>query len=193
MVVPVLLSILCLAGLVAAALHPFGQGWDVVALSALLASLWLLVRAWRNRIHWVVVDGSNVLHWRDNRPDPAPLRAVLATLRRKGWRPVVIFDANAGFKIAGRHMGDVALARLIDLPPRQVALVPSGQPADPTILRTARDLKAPIVTNDRYRDWMSEFPEVRRPGTLIPGRYADGVVTLDLRRPRGGGKRQGKG
>ena len=40
-------------------------------------------------------------------------------------------------------------------------------------------MDAPIVTNDRYRDWAGEYPEIAEPGRLIRGGYRDGVLWLD--------------
>jgi hypothetical protein len=59
-------------------------------------------------------------------------------------------------------------------------VVPKGTPADPTILAAARDLGAPVLTNDRYRDWAEAHPEIRTPGHLIRGGYRDGGLHLDL-------------
>jgi hypothetical protein len=59
-------------------------------------------------------------------------------------------------------------------------VVNKGNPADPTILAAARDLKARIVSNDRYRDWTESHPEVAKPGHVIRGGYRDGNLWLDL-------------
>ncbi|MCU0912684.1 MAG: hypothetical protein MUE98_15560, partial [Rhodobacteraceae bacterium] len=44
-------------------------------------------------------------------------------------------------------------------------------------------LGAQIVTNDRFRDWVERFPEVRQPGHLVRGNYRDGALWLDLGNP----------
>lgn len=36
-----------------------------------------------------------------------------------------------------------------------------------------------MVSNDRYRDWAGEYPELTRPGQLIRGGYRDGALWLD--------------
>jgi len=51
--------------------------------------------------------------------------------------------------------------------------------ADSYLLTVARDDNAPIVTNDRYRDWADDFPEIARPGRLIRGGYRNGTLWLD--------------
>lgn len=127
---------------------------------------------------WILVDGSNVMHWQDKTPRIEPVRRVVADLKQQGYAPGVVFDANAGWKLAGRYLHDAALARLLDLPEAQVLVVPKGTQADPYILETARDLNARIVTNDRYRDWADRYPAVSTPGFLIRGSMRDGKVLL---------------
>jgi hypothetical protein len=130
----------------------------------------------------IIVDGSNVLYWRDNTPDLATLRAVLDQLTAQGYAPGVVFDANAGYRVAGRYQDHHAMGQRIGLPEDRVMVAPRGEPADPIILAAARDLDAPIVSNDRFRDWADSHPEIRRPGRLIRGRWQDGAPRLDLPR-----------
>jgi hypothetical protein len=132
---------------------------------------------------WIVVDGSNVLHWRDGVPDIETVREVVVHLTRLGFAPGVVFDANAGYKVTGRYQHDGALGRLLGLPEDRVMVVAKGTPADPTVLAAARDLGGRIVTNDRFRDWALNHPEVQTPGHLIRGGYRDGVLWLDLDPP----------
>jgi hypothetical protein len=131
----------------------------------------------------IIVDGSNVLYWRDNTPDIATLRAVLDLLTARGFSPGVVFDANAGYLVAGRYQHHHAMGRLLGLPEDRVMVVPRGEPADPTILAAARDLDAPIVSNDRFRDWAEAHPEIRTPGRVIRGGWQDGGPRLDLPGP----------
>ena len=123
-------------------------------------------------------DGSNVMHWKDDSPNIQTVREVLDELTARGFSPGVVFDANAGYKIADRYLNERALARLLKFPSDRVHVVPKGEPADPFILRAANGLGARVVTNDRYRDWIDAYPEVRRPGFLIKGRYDGGVLKL---------------
>ncbi len=37
-----------------------------------------------------------------------------------------------------------------------------------------------IITNDRYRDWALEYPEVLDPGYLIKGEYRQGRLWFDF-------------
>lgn len=127
----------------------------------------------------VVIDGSNVMHWNGAEPRLTTVQEVVATLRTQGYQPGVVFDANAGYKLTDSYMDDRDFAELLNLPGDCVVVVAKGEPADPTILAAARDLKAKVITNDRFRDWADDFPEVATPGTLIKGGYDRGALWLD--------------
>lgn len=119
----------------------------------------------------VVVDGSNVMYWEDNTPKIETIRQAVQELGRRGFEVGVVFDANAGYLLTDRYQHDGFFSRTLDLPQDRVMVVPKGTPADPFILMAARDMGARIVTNDQFRDWVQEFPEVRNDGFLIPGGY----------------------
>lgn len=120
------------------------------------------------------------MHWQDGVPRLEAVREVLSCLKAQGYSPGVIFDANAGYLLSGAYMHDSVLAKALGLPRDRVMVVPKGTPADPAILTAARDLGARIVTNDRYRDWIEDYPEISQPGHLIRGAFQDGKVLLDL-------------
>jgi hypothetical protein len=132
---------------------------------------------------WIVVDGSNVMHWGDGPPGLGPLHEVLAYLAQRGFAAGVVFDANAGYLIGDRYLHHAAFGHLLGLPEDRVMVVPKGSPADATVLLAARDLRARIVTNDRYRDWAEQYPEVRTAGHLIRGGYREGALWLALDPP----------
>lgn len=127
---------------------------------------------------WILIDGSNVMHWRDGVPDLASVKSMVEKLIDLGYFPGVVFDANAGWKLQNRYMHDADLARLLGLEMRQVLVVGKGEQADPFLLQTAREFGAKIVTNDRFRDWAEAHPEVLEPGFLIRGGMRDGKVWL---------------
>ncbi len=127
----------------------------------------------------VVVDGSNVLHWKDNTPQIETLQEVLRLLEARGYTPGVVFDANAGYLIAGKYKHDYAFGKLLGLPHDRVLVVAKGQPADPIILAVAQDQAARVVSNDRYRDWAKDHPEVAEPAHFLRGGYRDGALWLD--------------
>ena len=144
------------------------------------AALFILLRGKRAGQKWIVVDGSNVMHWYRETPDIQSVRHVLGALKSEGFVPVVWFDANAGYLIADRYLGPGHLARILDLPRRQVLVAPKGTPADPLLLHGAKELGARVVTNDRFRDWVDEYPQIREKGFLVRGRMGEDDFELEL-------------
>ncbi|MEZ5910941.1 MAG: hypothetical protein R3D84_00925 [Paracoccaceae bacterium] len=131
----------------------------------------------------VVIDGSNVLYWRDETPRIEPVREVIRALKARGFSPGVVFDANAGYLVKGRYKHDAAFGRMLGLPKDRVMVVPKGEPADATILLVARELKARVVSNDRFRDWANAYPEVVTAGHVIRGGYRGKTLWLEPDRP----------
>ena len=147
----------------------------------LLPKLWRLVRPATRLVEedWVLIDGSNVMHWQDNAPRLEAVRKVVDLVRARGYVPGVVFDANAGWKLAGRYLHDGDFAQLLGLEARQVLVVAKGTQADPFLLQTAREFGARIVSNDRFRDWVADHPEIQTPGFLIRGRDVGGEIALE--------------
>ncbi|HPE25773.1 NYN domain-containing protein [Albidovulum sp.] len=178
-------SILVLSLLVLAGAFLAGQSLLSVAILgpatvAAVMLVWIIGQALQPRRYWIVVDGSNVLHWREGPPDISTVAMVAAELRRMGYTPVVWFDANVGQLVAERDLGRVALARLMRLPSIQVLVAPKGMPADPLLLAGARNLQARIVTNSRYPEWSDDYPEIAEAGRLVRGSITDSSVQLVL-------------
>ena len=168
-----------------------GHGWsDLILLAGpcAVASLILFFKDVRKRFFThrgrasrpVVVDGSNVMYWRDGNPRIEPVQEVVRHLTALGYKPGVMFDANAGYLFAGSYRGDKAISKLLNLPVECVTVVPKGSPADPFILKAARDRGASVISNDRFRDWVCDFPEIARPGHLIRGEYRQGRLWFDF-------------
>lgn len=104
----------------------------------------------------VLVDGSNVAHSTEGGP---PLVANLVAIRDKlveeGLEPIIVADA------ALRHQIDDARRYEQMIDDGMVRQAPAGTDADYFILAFARELNASIVSNDRFRDRMKQFPEAR--------------------------------
>ncbi len=154
-----------------------------VALAAVCALLLgLLLRGKRrqkpSKQRYVMVDGSNVLYWKNERVDVAPLQDLVLSLTGKGWVPVLWFDANAGYLIADRYMGPKDLAVLFGVPEKQVHVAPKGTPADPLLLDGAKALKAQIISNDRFRDWKGSHPILHGKKRLVTGVWRKNGVEL---------------
>ena len=116
----------------------------------------------------IIVDASNVAR---RTPDPlimdttgrvAYLISMRDHLLREGWFPaVLIADANLGYRIDDP-------ASYLSLLERHIVLeVTSGGSADEALIREARQRNAPLVTNDRLRDWKTFAADIRRFDFLI--------------------------
>ncbi len=127
----------------------------------------------------ILVDGSNVMFWDGEVPKIETILRVIGTLHDKGYETGVIFDANVGYKLFGRFHGEGEMANLLLLPKNNVIVVPRGTPADEYLLSAARQFGARIVTNDRYRDWIGQFPELSTPGYLLRGGVRAGRVWVE--------------
>ena len=102
----------------------------------------------------------------------------MTTPRRSGQIHPILSNFG-GYLLAGKYQDDAVMAKRLGLPEDRVLVVPKGTIADSYLLTVARDHDAPIVTNDRYRDWADDFPEITEPGRLIRGGYRDGALWLD--------------
>ena len=183
MVVPFVLLLFSITGVIIAFALP---GWSdllLVAAPAFLASLILFLRALAGSLSrplHVILDGSNVMHWRDGTPSLAAVQDILGLAASLGLKPGVVFDANAGHLLFGKYASDRSFARHLGLTDDRILVVDRGTPADPTILEAARKLNARIITNDRFRDWAEDFPELNSPGLLIPGGYRGGTPWIGV-------------
>lgn len=153
----------------------------MVSLVSAVAALGLVVgAALRPKRKWIVLDGSNIMYWLNETPDIGTVTRVVRDLEGRGLVPVVWFDANAGYLVSDRYMGPHLFARELGLSARQVLVAPKGMPADPLILNAAARLNARVVSNDRYRDWAEDFPQISAPGFLVRGAVTGREVSLRL-------------
>ena len=103
-----------------------------------------------------IVDGSNVAHSTEGEaPHVANLVAVRDKLVQEGLEPIIVADA------ALRHQIDDSAKYERMIEEGMVRQAPAGTDADYFILSFARELKASIVSNDRFRDRIKQFPEAR--------------------------------
>jgi len=73
----------------------------------------------------------------------------------EGFEPIIVADA------ALRHQIDDAAAYEKMIDDGIVRQAPAGTDADYFILSFARELNASVVSNDRFRDRIKQFPEIR--------------------------------
>jgi hypothetical protein len=126
----------------------------------------------------VLVDASNVAHATEGgEARLANIKLVQARLLEDGFDPLVVADA------ALRHQIDDKREYESMIENGQVHQAPAGTDADYFILSFARELRARILSNDRFRDRATEFAEER--DRIIRFMIVDGEVVFEHRnRPR---------
>ena len=104
----------------------------------------------------VLIDGSNVAHSTEGEmPLVANLLVVRDKLKEEGCEPIIMADA------ALRHQIDDQKVYEDMIESGSIRQAPAGTDADYFILSFARELNANIVSNDRFRDRIAQFPEAR--------------------------------
>jgi hypothetical protein len=98
---------------------------------------------------------------------------VREKLREEGLEPIVVADAALRHRIDDR----AGYERLVE--GGTVKQAPAGTDADYFILSFARELEASIVSNDRFRDRIDRYPEVRE--RIIRYMIVAGEVVLERR------------
>lgn len=102
----------------------------------------------------VVVDGNNVAHYLSSDGVPRASNLVIAhrSLSNSGLSPVFVVSA------ALKHRIDkpAALSQMID--DGLLREAPRGKDDDLFIIRTAQELRADIVSNDRFLKYLNRFP-----------------------------------
>ena len=113
----------------------------------------------------------------------------IATVRRGAggaaggadFRPGVVFDANAGWKLEGRYRDDAAFCAAAGPAREACAGGAQGAARRPSISEPPRGIwgRGSSATT-ALRDWAETHPEVRAPGKLIRGGYRHGKLWLEL-------------
>jgi hypothetical protein len=121
-----------------------------------------------------LIDGSNVAHSTEGEtPRFANLIAVRDKLAEDGMEPIILVDAALRHSIDDRSRFE----EMVDA--GTIRQVPAGTDADYFLLSFARELEAFIVSNDRFRDRLSAFPEVQ--DRLIRFMIVNNEVVLERR------------
>ena len=125
----------------------------------------------------VIVDASNVAHSTEKEaPRLANVRLVRDYLTQEGLTPILVADAALRHQIDDAE-GYEALVKL-----GEIQQAPAGTDADYFILSFARELNASILSNDRFKDRIAKFPEVR--SRIIRYMIVAGEVVLERRNKR---------
>jgi len=125
-----------------------------------------------------IVDGSNVAHATEGPPRLGNIRLICDKLEEEGYEPIVVVDA------ALRHHIDQEGEYERMVGDGKIRQAPAGTDADYFILSFARELEAAVVSNDRFRDRESVFPEVSE--RLIRFMIVNEEVVLERRTRRRG-------
>ena len=104
----------------------------------------------------VIVDGSNVAHSSEGEKALLKnIRIIREKLIEEGYEPVVLADAALRHQIDDER----GFEQLVE--DGTIRQAPAGTDADYFILSFARELDANIVSNDRFKDRVEAFPEVK--------------------------------
>ena len=127
----------------------------------------------------VIVDASNVAHSTEKSSARlANVRLVRDRLTEDGLTPILVADA------ALRHQVDDADGYEALVKAGEIQQAPAGTDADYFILTFARELDASVLSNDRFKDRIAHFPEVRN--RIIRYMIVAGEVVLERRTKRRG-------
>jgi hypothetical protein len=117
----------------------------------------------------IVIDGANVAYEEKSaggKPKLSNLLKVRRELEERGFEAVILVDASLKYDIDDQSQ----LETLIQS--QQVRQVPAGTDADFFIIQLAGQLDARVVTNDRYKDYVEQYPwisERRLPYMIVKG------------------------
>lgn len=107
-----------------------------------------------NRI--AIIDGSNVAHSTEGeRPRLENITLVWNELEAEGYEPVAVVDAALRHQIDERERFEELVEQ------GKIKQAPAGTDADYFILAFARELEGVVVSNDRFKDRLKDFPEAR--------------------------------
>jgi hypothetical protein len=110
----------------------------------------------RNGARVALVDGSNVAHSSEGGTARLEnIRLVRDKLEEEGFDPVIVVDAALRHQIDDEHAYEELVENGV------IRQAPAGTDADYFILSFARELDAAVVSNDRFKDRLSTFPEAR--------------------------------
>jgi len=125
----------------------------------------------------VIVDASNVAHSTEKKSARlANVRLVRDRLTEDGLTPILVADA------ALRHQIDDPDGYEVLVKAGEIQQAPAGTDADYFILTFARELDASVLSNDRFKDRIASFPEVRH--RIIRYMIVAGEVVLERRTKR---------
>jgi hypothetical protein len=127
----------------------------------------------------VIVDASNVAHASEKSSARlANVRLIRDRLTEDGMTPILVADA------ALRHQIDDADGYEALVKAGEIQQAPAGTDADYFILTFARELDASVLSNDRFKERIAHFPDVK--DRIIRYMIVAGEVVLERRTKRRG-------
>jgi hypothetical protein len=117
----------------------------------------------------IVIDGANVAYEEKSaggKPKLSNLLKVRRELEERGFEAVILVDASLKYDIDDQSQLETLIRS------QQVRQVPAGTDADFFIIQLAGQLDARVVTNDRYKDYVEQYPwisERRLPYMIVKG------------------------
>ena len=117
----------------------------------------------------VIIDGANVAYEERSaggKPKLSNLLRVRGELEERGLEAVIIVDASLKYDIDDQSQLEVLIQS------QKVRQVPAGTDADYFIIQLADQFNARVVTNDRYRDYLEQYPWIndrRLPYMIVKG------------------------
>ena len=125
----------------------------------------------------VIVDASNIAHSTEKEsPRLTNVRLGPDRLTEQGLTPILVADA------ALRHQIDDGEGYEALVKSGEIQQAPAGTDADFFILTFARELGAAVLSNDRFKDRIEHFPEVK--DRIIRYMIVAGEVVLERRTKR---------
>lgn len=121
----------------------------------------------------IVVDGANVAYIEKSENGGPKIDNILAVdreLKDKGYEPIIIVDASLQYEIDDAEHFETLINN------QTIRQAPAGTDADFFILETAREHKAKIVTNDRYKDYQDKYNWIEK--ARLPLMIINGAVEL---------------
>jgi len=122
------------------------------------------------------LDGSNICFWRDkNNFSLVILLNICNELKKNGHDFICFFDANAVY--LPKDNNEITVIKELLKDKQKYKTSPAGMKADDFILLSADKSKASIISNDRYKDYISQFKWLE-PGNT-PTRLIKGMVNAE--------------
>ena len=121
----------------------------------------------------VIIDGANVAYEERSaggKPKLSNLLRVRGELEGRGLEAVIIVDASLKYDIDDQSQLETLIRS------QQVRQVPAGTDADYFIIQFADQFNARVVTNDRYKDYLDQYPWIT--DRRLPYMIVEGEVVL---------------